>query len=84
MSQFRQQKISQDAPPIYLRSLPPFKTPYVHLIEMHNKKTQKRRIIACESSSVADEYVNLINLVNSYLTYELLFKEDNINRGMSD
>lgn len=53
--------------------LPQLKTPYTHLIEMLNKKTQKRRILACESATQAEEYVTLLNLVNSYLNYELLF-----------
>ena len=53
--------------------------PFTHLIEMHNKKTQKRRILACESAAQADEYVNLLNLVNSYLNYELLFSQDDFS-----
>lgn len=31
--------------PQYLRQLPQYKSPYMHLIEMYNKKTCKRRVI---------------------------------------
>lgn len=58
--------------PAYVKQLPPFKAPYSHLIEMYNKKTCKRRIIACESASAADDFTNLLNLVNSFLNYEAL------------
>ena len=43
---------------------------------MMNKKTQKRRVLACDSAAQAEEYINLMNLVNSYLNYELLFTQD--------
>jgi hypothetical protein len=49
---------------------------------MHNKKTNKRRIIACESSAAADEYVNLLNLVNSYLSYEQILSKDSTYDNM--
>jgi hypothetical protein len=42
----------------------------MHIIEMFNKKTCKRRIIGCESATAADEFMNLLNLVNSFLNYE--------------
>jgi hypothetical protein len=65
--------------PSYLRQLPQYKAPYMHLIEMYNKKTCKRRIIALESSALADDFVNLLNLVNSFLNYEaLLLARDNL------
>jgi hypothetical protein len=82
MSQFRSARVSTDEndlsspPPAFIKQLPPFKAPYTHLVEMLNKKTQKRRLIACESAVHADEYVNLLNLVNSYLNYELLFSSE--------
>ncbi len=63
--------------PSYLRQLPPYKSPYMHLIEMYNKKTCKRRVIALDSSHAADEFVNLLNLVNSFLNYEALLAKDN-------
>jgi hypothetical protein len=63
--------------PSYLRQLPTYKVPYLHVIEMYNKKTCKRRIIALESSSLADEFVNLLNLVNSFLNYEAMLVKDN-------
>ena len=66
-----------------MKQLPPFKTPYTHLIEMLNKKTQKKRILACESAAAAEEYVNLMNLVNSYLNYELLFAKEDYSQDNS-
>lgn len=69
--------LSQQAQvPAYIRSLPPFKAPYQHVIEMFNKKTCKRRIIACDSSAAADSYLVLLNLVNSFLTYEQLLSKE--------
>jgi len=41
---------------------------------MYNKKTCKRRIIACESAAAAEDFMNLLNLVNSYLNYETLLE----------
>ena len=41
---------------------------------MFNKKTCKRRIIACDSALAADDFMNLLNLVNSYLNYEALLE----------
>jgi hypothetical protein len=65
--------------PGYVRQLPQYKAPYQHLIEMYNKKTCKRRIIALDSVTVADEYVTILNLVNSFLTYEQLLSKDSVN-----
>jgi|LauGreDrversion4_2_1035121.scaffolds.fasta_scaffold19953_2 hypothetical protein len=45
----------QSQVPGYIKQLPAFKAPYQHLIEMFNKKTCKRRIIACESATTADQ-----------------------------
>ncbi len=39
MSQFRSFKVNNDTPVNYMRLLPPFKSPYTHLIEMYNRKT---------------------------------------------
>ena len=63
--------------PSYIRQLPSYRAPYMHLVEMYNKKTCKRRVIALESSAIADEFVNLLNLVNSFLNYEALLAKDN-------
>ena len=67
--------------PSYLRQLPSYKAPYMHLVEMYNKKTCKRRVIALDSSSAADDFVNLLNLVNSFLNYEALLAKDNNNES---
>ena len=50
---------------------------------MYNKKTCKRRIIACESSVAADDFVNLLNLVNSFLNYDTLYSEGMAMKGES-
>lgn len=50
---------------------------------MFNKKTCKRRIIACESAAVADEYMNLMNLVNSFLTYEQLLSKNGDSQSIA-
>ena len=52
------------------------KAPYQHMIEMFNKKTCKRGIVACDSAATADQYLVLLNLVNSFLTYEQLLSKD--------
>lgn len=49
----------------------------MHVVEMFNKKTMKRRVLACESAAAADDLVNLLNLVNSFLTYEQLLSKEN-------
>ena len=69
--------------PSYTRSLPPFKAPYQHVIEMFNKKTCKRRIIACDSAAMADQYLVLLNLVNSFLTYEQLLSKEAENNNFA-
>lgn len=52
-------------------------------MEMYNKKTCKRRIIACDSAVSADDLVNLLNLVNSFSNYEALLSEGMAMKGDS-
>jgi hypothetical protein len=74
LSTFRAIKLG-DQMPVYSRAIPAYKQPFSHIVELHNKKSQKRRVIACESSQFADEFTSFINLANQFLTYQTLFTE---------
>lgn len=49
---------------------------YTNLVELLNKDTKKRRIIACNSKATANQFICLFNLVSAYRHYEQMFVEE--------
>ena len=49
---------------------------YSSLVELLNKDTKKRRIIACSSKATANQFICLFNLISAYRNYEQMFVEE--------
>ena len=61
---------TESASNAYAAELPPATAPHDVLVEILNKETQKRRILACQTDEKAAEFVGLFNLVSSLSRFD--------------
>ena len=61
---------------LYAKAMPSLKSIYIYIIEFHNKNTHKRHVLSWDSLFTQEE------LVNQFLTYELLFSKEDSKSSM--